>query len=104
MLVRHPYFRQKTACIQLCQHGCIDLVRLDASLRDQPNLQRIGNRHERDVPTKHVDDGGSVAGCFEHHMIGGAQLLGKTLQFVALQPGAAACMQRAILQVRDLGR
>lgn len=38
----------------------------------------------------------------EYHMIGGAQLLGKTLQFVASQPGAAARMQRAILQVRDL--
>lgn len=38
----------------------------------------------------------------EYHMIGGAQFLGKTLQFVASQPGAAARMQRAILQVRDL--
>ncbi|HGO6070638.1 TPA: hypothetical protein ACK3Q6_003222 [Burkholderia cepacia] len=73
------------------------------SLRDQPNLQRIGNRHTRDMRAQDVHDGSGIAGRFEYHMIGGTQLCRKALQFIASQPGAAAYMQRAILQVRDLG-
>lgn len=77
--------------------------RLDTRFGDKPNLQWIGNRHARDMRTQDVDDGHRIAGRFEYHVIGGTQLLRKALQFIASQPGAAAGMQRAILQACDLG-
>jgi hypothetical protein len=97
-LVGNPDLRQKAACIEPGQHGCVDDVGLDPRLGDQPDLARVGDHHPPDMRPDYLGHGTCVTSGLDHDVVVMAQRPRKRAQVIARHPHPAKPAGLAVLQ------
>ena len=68
-IIRHPDLGQEAAGLKLCQDASIDLVCLDAGMRDRLHLHRIGNNDAGNEGRQHPDNRHRVARCLNDDLV-----------------------------------